>query len=81
MLTAQLNCADISGCALITVEVLKAGPRPGTMWVRALGGLKPFTRFTHGGPSQEGIAVVNFPQLQNLQEYPCLPDKEHPWTP
>jgi hypothetical protein len=81
MHTAQLNIADISGSAVITVEVLKNGPRPGTMWVRALGGLRPFTRYTHGGPAQEVTAVVNLPQLQNLQEESSQPDRELLWTP
>lgn len=79
MQTAQMSIADISGSALITVEVLKNGPRPGTLWVRALGGLKPFTRFTHGGPVQEGTALVNLPQLRSLEENTAVP--EDVWTP
>jgi len=81
MHTAQLSIADISGSAVITVEVLKNGPRPGTMWVRALGGLRPFTRYTHGGPTQEETALVNLPQLQYMQEETAQPDRESPWTP
>ena len=81
MLTAQIDFSDISGSALITVEVLQSGPRPGTIWVRALGGLKPFTRYTHGGPSQEETALVNIPSLKGLKEENVLPDKEGTWTP
>ena len=81
MRTAQIDFSDISGSALITVEVLQSGPRPGTIWVRALGGLKPFTRYTHGGPSQEETALVNLPSLKDLQDEVSFSDKERSWMP
>jgi len=76
-----MTVVDISGSALITVEVLKTGPRPGTLWVRALGGLKPFTRFTHGGPVQDGTALVILPQLRTLEENTTVAVQEGVWMP
>lgn len=70
MLTAQMTIVDLSGISVITVEVLDKGPRPGTAWVRALGGITPFTRYTHGGPSQEDTALVLLPHLVHLEVIP-----------
>ena len=72
MLTAQMAVVDLSGRSVITVEILDKGPRPGTAWVRALGGITPFTRYTHGGPSQEDIALVLLPHLVHLEVIPEL---------
>lgn len=72
MLTAQMAIVDLSGRSVITVEILNKGPRPGTAWVRALGGLTPFMRYTHGGPSQEDTALVLLPHLDHLQVIPDL---------
>jgi hypothetical protein len=92
MRTAQLSIGDISGRSLIKVEILGNGPRPGTAWVRALGGITPFTRYTHGGPAQERTALVQLPHLENIQDesndqapVPAIHDSEifleSPWTP
>jgi len=70
MLTAQMTIVDLSGRSVITVEILDKGPRPGTAWVRALGGLTPFTRYTHGGPTQEDTALVLLPHLVHLEVIP-----------
>jgi hypothetical protein len=42
----------------IPVELLGKGPRPGTAWVKALGGLHPFTKLSHGGPYQDDTLVI-----------------------
>ena len=76
MLTAQMAIVDLSGRSVITVEILDKGPRPGTAWVRALGGITPFTRYTHGGPSQEDTALVLLPQLVHLEVIPELQEVE-----
>ena len=72
MLTAQMTIGDLSGQSVIGVQILKIGPRPGTAWVRALGGIAPFTRYTHGGPAQEDTALVLIPHLINLEVIPEL---------
>jgi hypothetical protein len=72
MLTAQMTIVDLSGRSVIAVEILDKGPRPGTAWVRALGGITPFTRYTHGGPTQEDTALVLLPHLVHLEVIPEL---------
>ena len=43
------------------------GPRPGTVWVRALNNLNPFTKMSHGGPYQDDTAVWSIPHVRNVQ--------------
>ncbi len=66
MITAQMSISTIYGDQLIPVEVLKKGPRPGTAWVRALGDLQPFLKFSPGGPFQDATAVVLIPYLRDV---------------
>ena len=66
MVVATIALATPLGDTQIPVEVLGKGPRSGTAWVHALGGLEPFTRMSHGGPFQEGTAVIPLPRLQDI---------------
>lgn len=67
MLKAEIMIGTCYGEAVIAVEVLGLGPRPGTAWVRALHGLEPFTRHSHGGSSQNSTTVVLIPHLQDVR--------------
>lgn len=49
MVVGKITLQTEYGDAEIPVEVLGKGPRPGTAWVRALNGLEPFTKMSHGG--------------------------------
>jgi hypothetical protein len=67
MVKAEITVATCYGDAIIPVEVLGKGPRPGTAWVRALNGLAPFTKMSHGGPFQDSSAVVHIPSLRDVR--------------
>ncbi|OJX40188.1 MAG: hypothetical protein BGO78_14525 [Chloroflexi bacterium 44-23] len=82
MVKAEITIGTCYGDAIIPVEVLGKGPRPGTVWVRALNGLEPFTKISHGGPYQDRISIVLVPHLrdvhiendmEDLNEEPALP--------
>ena len=66
MVIGRITVGTLSGEIDVFVEVLGKGPRPGTMCVRALNGLQPFTKFSHGGPFQDDTAVVAAPSLRDL---------------
>ena len=66
MIKAELTLVNGYGEALIPVEVSGTGPRAGTVWVRALNGLRPFTRFSMGGPYQDNSAIVLTHRLKNI---------------
>ncbi len=66
MIKAEITVGTCYGDAIIPVEVLRQGPRPGTVWVQALDGLHPFTRISHGGPYQDSMAVVHIPHLRDV---------------
>lgn len=66
MITGEITVNTCSGDAVIPVEIFDIGPRLGTVWVRALNGLAPFTRFTHGGPCQDHSAVWSIPGIRNI---------------
>ena len=66
MIKAEITISTCYGEAVIPVEVLGVGPRPGTAWVKALNGLEPFTKISHGGPFQDSSALVSIPRLQNV---------------
>ena len=70
MVKAEITVATCYGDAIIPVEVLGKGPRPGTAWVRALNGLAPFTKMSHGGPFQDSTAVVYIPSLRDVHVDP-----------
>jgi hypothetical protein len=63
MVTAKLKIVTCYGEAIIPVEVVRKGPRPGTAWVSALNGLEPFTMTSHGGPVQVRQALIPTPSL------------------
>ena len=67
MVKAEITVATCYGDAIIPVEVVGRGPRPGTVWVRALNGLAPFTKISHGGPIQDSTAVVHIPSLRDVR--------------
>jgi hypothetical protein len=66
MVKAEITVGTCYGDAIIPVEVVRYGPRPGTVWVQALGGLNPFTRMSHGGPYQDSMAIVLIPNLRDV---------------
>lgn len=67
MVKAKITIGTCYGDADIPVEVLGKGPRPGTAWVRALDGLEPFTKNSHGGPFQDSTSLVLIPHLRDIQ--------------
>jgi hypothetical protein len=66
MVVGKITLDTCYGMVEIPVEILGAGPRPGTAWVQALDGLHPFTRISHGGPFQSDSAVVLLPNLHEI---------------
>jgi len=66
MLKAEITVGTCYGNAVIPVEILGKGPRSGTVRVSALNGLRPFTRFSHGGPTQDCTATVLLPKLRDI---------------
>lgn len=67
MVKAEITVGTCYGDAIIPVQVVRHGPRPGTVWVQALGGLNPFTRMSHGGPYQDSMAIVLIPNLRDVR--------------
>jgi hypothetical protein len=67
MVKAEITISTCYGDAVIPVEVLGKGPRPGTAWVQALNGLAPFTKISHGGPYQGSSSVVRIPNLRDVR--------------
>jgi hypothetical protein len=67
MIKAELMVGTCYGDVCISIEVTGVGPRPGTVWVHALDGLKPFCQFSHGGPTQDSTSLVLIPQLRNVR--------------
>ena len=61
MVTGEITVRTCYGDADIPVEIYAKGPRPGTVWVRALNNLAPFTKMSHGGPYQDDTAVWSYP--------------------
>jgi hypothetical protein len=66
MVVGWITIGTCNGDADISVEILGKGPRPGTAWVKALDGLQPFTKMSHGGPCQDNTAVVLLPNLRGV---------------
>lgn len=66
MVIARITVSTCYGDADIPVEVLGKGPRSGTAWVKALDGLQPFTKMSHGGPYQDNTTVVMIPHLRDV---------------
>lgn len=66
MIKAEITVGTCYGDVVIPVEVLGKGPRPGTVWVRALNGLEPFTKISHGGPYQDSTSIVLIPHLREV---------------
>jgi len=75
MIIAHINIGTICGDQLVPVEVLKKGPRPKTVWVRALGGLQPFLKYSPGGPYQEDTSLVHIPHLRDVRLEERSPDE------
>jgi len=66
MPVAKMTVNTMAGEVDIMVEILGNGPRPGTIWVRALRGCRPFTKTSHGGPYQDDTAMVYLPSLREI---------------
>jgi hypothetical protein len=75
MIKAEMTISTCYGNALIPVAVIGRGPRLGTVWVRALNGLEPFTKASHGGPYQDSISVVLIPNIRDIH-FENDPEKE-----
>jgi hypothetical protein len=67
VITGEITVSTCYGDAVIPVEILDKGPRPDTVWVRALNNLNPFTKMSHGGPYQDDTAVWSIPNVRNVQ--------------
>ncbi len=68
MITGEITVSSCYGEAVIPVEIYAIGPRPGTVWVRALNNLTPFTKMSHGGPYQDDTSVWPIPLVRNVQQ-------------
>lgn len=66
MIKAEITVGTCYGDVVIPVEVLGKGPRLGTVWVRALNGLEPFTKISHGGPYQDSTSIVLISHLREV---------------
>lgn len=66
MVVGEITVSTCYGDAVIAVEILGKGPRPGTVWVKALSGLEPFTKMSHGGPYQDDTAIWSTHHLRNV---------------
>jgi hypothetical protein len=80
MVVGMITISTCYGDADIPVEILGKGSNPGTARVRALNGMEPFTKMSHGGPYQDSKAVVFTQNLRNvrLEADPVEPDGEIP---
>jgi hypothetical protein len=66
MVVGMITIGTCYGDADIPVELLEKGPRPDTAWVKALGGLQPFTKISHGGPYQDDTIVIPLPLIRDV---------------
>ena len=80
MVKAEITIGTCYGDTIIPVEVLGKGPRPGTVWVQALNGLKPFTKNSHGCSCQDSKTVVLIPHLREIR-VECNPEEKPPVEP
>lgn len=77
MIKAEITIGTCYGDAVIPVQVLGKGPRYGTVWVKALNGLQPFTKYSIGGPYQEDSSLVSIPNLQDMRVENVAPVTQH----
>ncbi len=75
MVVGMITIGTCYGDADVPVELLGKGPRPGTAWVKALNGLQPFTKISHGGPYQDDTIVIPLPLVRDVH-VEIEPDKE-----
>ncbi len=66
MVVGMITIGTCYGDADVPVELLGKGPRPGTAWVKALGGLQPFTKISHGGPYQDDTLVIQLSLVRDV---------------
>lgn len=66
MVVGMITIGTCYGDADIPVELLGKGPRPGTAWIKALDGLQPFTKISHGGPYQDDTIVIPLPFVRDV---------------
>ena len=66
MVVGMITIGTCYGDADIPVELLGKGPRPGTAWVKALDGMQPFTKISHGGPFQDDTIVISLPLIRDV---------------
>ena len=67
MVVGMITIGTCYGDADIPVELLGKGPRPGTAWVKALDGMQPFTKISHGGPFQDDTIVISLPLIRDVR--------------
>ncbi len=66
MIVGMITIGTCYGDADIPVQLIGKGPRPETVWIKALGGLQPFTKISHGGPYQDDTIVFPLPMVRNV---------------
>ncbi len=66
MLIGKITIDTCYGRTRIEVQLCGKGPRPGSVWVKALGGLEPFTKISHGGPYQANVEIVSLEAIEDL---------------
>ena len=75
MIVGNMTVGTPVGEIAVRVELRGSGPRPGTVWIQALDGLKPFTKPSHGGPYQDDTLVVPLQVLREIH-MEAGPDEE-----
>lgn len=71
MLIGTISLDTGCGPSDIPVELLGNGPRPGTVWIKALDGRRPFTKMSHGGPYQDHTIVLPKSLVRNVSLVDC----------
>ncbi len=66
MIVGMITIGTCYGDVDIPVQLIGKGPRPETVWVKALGGLQPFTKISHGGPYQDDTIIFSLPMVRNV---------------
>ncbi len=66
MVVGRITITTCYGVATIPVELLGKGSRPGMVRIKALGGLQPFTKISHGGPYQDDTLVIPLPFVRDV---------------
>ena len=66
MILATITITTGYGKTTLAVEVLGKGSGPATARVKALGGLEPFTKMSHGGPFQSSTEIFPLASIRDI---------------